>query len=257
MQQAVDAAQVHECAVVGDVLDHAFHNLAFGEVLHQFRTLFGAGFFHDGAAGHDDVAAALVHLQDLELLGDVHQRRHVAHRTDVHLRARQERNRAAKVDGEAALDAAEDHAVDALIVFERLLETDPGFLAAGLVARQHGFAHRVLDTVEEHFNLVADLEVVVLTGRTEFAQRHAAFGLEAHVDDGEVVLDGNDLALDDAAFSVGFFVEARIEHGREVVAARVKGAGFSHVQTFFRSTNNAWPTEITAGRPALRLLPGG
>ena len=74
------------------------------------------------------------------------------------------------------------------------------------------------------------VEVVVLAGGAEFAQRHAAFGLQAHVDDGEVVLDGNDLALDDAAFGVGFFVEARIEHGREVIAGRVEEFSASAIQ---------------------------
>jgi hypothetical protein len=48
--------------------------LAFFEALHQIRTLFGAGLFQNGAARDDDVAAALVHLEDLERLRAVHQR---------------------------------------------------------------------------------------------------------------------------------------------------------------------------------------
>ena len=116
VQQAVDAAQVHEGAVVGDVLDHAIDHLAFGEVLHEFGALLGAGLFHDGAARHHDVAAAAVHLEDLEGLRDVHQRADVADRADVDLAAGQEGHGAAEVDGEAALDAAEDDAVDALVL---------------------------------------------------------------------------------------------------------------------------------------------
>ena len=88
MQQAIDAAQVHECAVVGDVLDDALDRLAFGEVLHEFGALLGAGLFHDGAARHNDVAAAAIHLEDLEGLRDVHQRADIADRTDVNLAAR-------------------------------------------------------------------------------------------------------------------------------------------------------------------------
>ena len=68
VQQAVDAAEVHERAVVGDVLDHAVDDLALFEVLHQLLALLGAGLFQHGAAGHDDVAAAAIHLQDLERL---------------------------------------------------------------------------------------------------------------------------------------------------------------------------------------------
>ena len=106
MQQAVDAAEVDERAVVGDVLDHAVDDLTLFEILHQLLALLGAGLFQNGAAGDDDVAAAAVHLQDLERLRHVHQRADVADRTDVDLRARQERHRAVEIDGEAALDLA-------------------------------------------------------------------------------------------------------------------------------------------------------
>ena len=106
VQQAVDAAEVHERAVVGDVLDHAVDDLTLFEVLHQLLALLGAGLFQHGAAGDDDVAAAAIHLQDLERLRHVHQRADVADRTDVDLRARQERHRAVEIDGEAALDLA-------------------------------------------------------------------------------------------------------------------------------------------------------
>ena len=45
----------------------------------------------------------------------------VAHRADVDLAAGQEGDGAAKVDGEAALDPAEDHALDALALVMLLL----------------------------------------------------------------------------------------------------------------------------------------
>src|ERR1700687_5844074 len=68
MQQAVDAAEVHERTVIGDVLDHAVDDLTLFEVLHQFLALLGAGLFQHGAARHHDVAAATIHFQDLERL---------------------------------------------------------------------------------------------------------------------------------------------------------------------------------------------
>ncbi len=77
-------------------------------------ALLGAGLFEDGAARDDDIAAAAVHLEDLEGLRQVHQRPDVADRADVDLAARQEGHGAAEVDGEAALHAAEDHALDAV-----------------------------------------------------------------------------------------------------------------------------------------------
>src|SRR3546814_4732643 len=74
MEQAVDAAEVDERTIIGDVLDRAFDDLAFFEVLDQARTLFGARFLEDGTARHDDVAAAAIHLEDLEGLRQVHER---------------------------------------------------------------------------------------------------------------------------------------------------------------------------------------
>src|SRR3954464_15102407 len=197
VEKAVDAAQIHERAVVGDVLDHAIDDLTFFEVLHQLLALLGAGLFQHRAAGDDDVAAAAVHLEDLERLRVVHQRRNVADRTDVDLRARQEGHGTVEVDGEAALDLVEDDAVDLLVVLEGLLELAPALFAARLVARQHGFAEGVLDPIEEHFHLVADLELAVTAGAGKFAQGNAALRLQADVDDGHVLFDCNNLALDD------------------------------------------------------------
>src|SRR3546814_10412421 len=104
MRQVVDAAEVDERAIIGYVLDRAFDVLALFEVLDQTRTLFGARFLEDGTARHDDVAAAAIHLEDLEGLRQVHERADVAHRADVDLRTRKERHGAAEVAGEAALD---------------------------------------------------------------------------------------------------------------------------------------------------------
>ena len=46
MQEAVDAAEIDERTVVGDVLDHAVEDLAFGQRAHQAGTVLGAGLFH-------------------------------------------------------------------------------------------------------------------------------------------------------------------------------------------------------------------
>src|SRR6185503_2874438 len=125
VQQAVDAAEVDEGAVVGDVLDDAVDDLTLFEVLHQLLALLGASLFKDRAARNHDVAAAAIHLQDLERLRHVHQRADVADRTDVDLAARQERHRAVEIDGEAALDLVEDDAFDLFLFLESLFELDP------------------------------------------------------------------------------------------------------------------------------------
>src|SRR3984957_7480 len=224
VQQAVDAAKIHERTVIGDVLDDAVDDLTLLEILDQFLALFGAGFFQNGTARNHDVAAAPIHLEDLEGLRIVHQRRDVADRPDIDLGARQERHCAVEIDGEAALDLIEDDAVHLLVVVEGLLELAPAFLAARLVARQHGLAERLLDAVEKHLDLVTDLELAFAAGSCEFTQRHAAFGLEADVDDGHVLFNRNNLALDDGAFLQVAAGKGLVEHGGKIVTGRIIGS---------------------------------
>ena len=228
MQQAVDAAEVDERAVVGEVLDGALDDLAFREVGDDLVTLLGAALLEHGAAGHDDVAAAAIHLEDLERLRHVHQRPDVAHRADVDLAARQEGHGAVEIDGEAALDLVEDHALDLLVLLEGLLELDPALLAARLVARDDGFAERVLDALEIDLDLVADARRRVAAVIGEFLEGDAPFGLEADVDDGHVLFDRDDLALDDRPFERLVLAVGLVQQSSEILARRRQGLCGSH-----------------------------
>ena len=99
----------------------------------------------------------------------------VADRADVDLAAGKEGDGAVEVDGEAALDPAEDDALDAVAGGEFGLELVPGGLAAGAVAAQHRFALVVLDPVDIDFDVVADRDLGLLARRGEFAERNPAF----------------------------------------------------------------------------------
>jgi hypothetical protein len=70
------------------------------------------------AAGHDDVVALAVELDELELELLAFQVHRVADRAHVDQRARQERADVLDVDGEAALDLAADAAGDGLVLLE-------------------------------------------------------------------------------------------------------------------------------------------
>ena len=187
-------------------------------------ALLGAALLEHGAARHDDVAAAAVHLEDLERLRDVHERGDVAHRADVDLAAGQEGHRAVEVDREAALDLVEDHALDLLLRLERLLELDPAFFPAGLISGNNRLAERVLDSLEIDLDRVADDDVALAARALELLQRDAPLGLQTDIDDGDIFFDGDDEPLDDGPFESLVVAVALLEQRGEIVTrGRVRG----------------------------------
>ncbi len=198
-----------------------------------------------------------VHLQDLEGLRAAHQGADVAHRTDVDLAARQEGHGTRQIDGETALDAAEDDAVDPLIVLEGLLELGPGFLAPGLFAAQHDFAVLVLVALDEHFDFVTGLDVGGTAGNSEFFERDASFGLQSDVDHREVAVDLDDEAFHHGAFEGTGFAERLVQQGGEIFHRKFsRGHGqkfLSHIFTrpagWFRRSSAGMKTTSTAPPP--------
>ena len=220
VEESVDLAQVHEGAVIGDVLDDALEHLALAQAGDELGARLGAGLLHHHPARDDDVAAPPVHLEDLEGLPGVEQGGDVAHGADVDLAAGQEGDGAAEIDGEAALDAAEDGPLDPLLGAERLLEHHPGLLAAGALAAEHRLAAAVLDALEEDLDGVADREARRLAGGGELLDRHPALGLQAHVYDRHVVVDGDHPPLDDRALQFVRPLRRLLEQSREVFIGR-------------------------------------
>ena len=215
MQQAVNAAEINERTVIGDVLDHALENLAFREVGNQFGTGFGAGFFQHGAARDNDIATAAVHLEDLERLRVAHQRGYIANRADIHLAARQEGHGTVQVDSETTLYAAIDLTGNALGVFERLFQFFPGFLAAGLFAGQHDIAVLVFVAFDKDVDNVADLDRNAATGGAEFLEGNTAFRFQAYIDNRIFVVGSNNGALEHRTFKT-VFADGFVEHRGKV-----------------------------------------
>ena len=156
VQQAVDAAQVHERAVIGEVLDHALEDRALDQLLHQLLALFRVLALDHRAAGDDDVVALAVQLDQLELEFLAFQVGRVAHRAHVDQRTRQEAADILDVDGEAALDLAADAAGDGGVGLQGFFELVPHHRALGFLARQHGLAKAILERVERDFDFIAD-----------------------------------------------------------------------------------------------------
>ena len=221
VQQAVDAAEVDERAVVGDVLDRAAQHLALGERLERGLLLLGVLLLEERLAREDDVAALLVDLDDAHAQFLPAQRIEVADRPHVDLRAGQERADA-DVHGEAALDALDDAADDDLPVGVGLLDLVPDLHLLGLLARQHDVAFTILGALEQHVDGVARLHGDVAVLVEELVDRDETFGLVADVDDDVAFGDLQHGALDDLAFRhVAEAVVVGFEHGRKLLRVHV------------------------------------
>src|SRR3954466_12668327 len=118
VQEAVDAAQIDEGAVVGEVLDDAGEDRAFLEALQGVLLQLLALLLQEHAAAQDDVAALLVELDYFEFVFLADQLIEIADGSQIDLGSRKERLYS-DVDGEAALHASDDGALDELVALAR------------------------------------------------------------------------------------------------------------------------------------------
>ena len=199
VQQAVDAAEIDERAVVGDVLDDAAQDLALGERLERGLLLLGVLLFEEDLAREDDVAALLVDLDDAHAELLPLQRIEVADRSNVDLAARQERADA-DVHREAALDPFDDAADDDFAFRKGALDLVPNLHLLGLFARQHDVAFAVFGALEQHVDHVSFTNNYLAGLVEELVDGDDAFGLVADVDHDLVGGDFQNGALDDFTF---------------------------------------------------------
>src|SRR5271155_1509412 len=108
VQQAINAAEINEGAVVGDVFYGAVNDLAFLQILHQLSTLGVQFFFEQCTAADNNVAATAIQLGDAHLNFAADQAIQILRGSQVILRAGQEGPHATNVHDEAALDAVDD-----------------------------------------------------------------------------------------------------------------------------------------------------
>src|SRR5437773_795511 len=197
VEQAVDAAQVDEGAEVRDVFHDALAHLADLELLHQDVTLGLALRLEQHAARHDDVAAPLVELDDLELEALAQQLVDVGDAAQRDLAAGEKRVHPHEVHHYAPLDLLHERAGHGLVSLVGLADPLPHPHEVGLLLREDDRAFLVFEVLEEHLDLVPFLERVRVL---ELVDRHRAFRLEADVEDDGGVRHAQHLRLDDLAF---------------------------------------------------------
>jgi hypothetical protein len=154
VEQAVEPAQVDEGAEVGDVLDHALADLPDEQLLHQRLALLLALGLEDHAARHHDVPAALVELDDLELVGLADEVLDVRDPAERDLRAGQEGVHAHQVDRDAALDLADERALDRRRP-RGLADLLPDPQEVGLLLGEDDDAVVVLEALQQDLDLFA------------------------------------------------------------------------------------------------------
>src|SRR6266850_792026 len=196
VEKAINAAEVDERPVVGDVLDGARERHAFGEDLQCVLLLLLALLLEHRAAREHDVAAAAVELDDLgpDRLAD--HRGQVLHRAEVHLGARQERLDP-DVDGEAALDDLDHPALHRRALLVGLGDRVPDLDLVGLVLGKDNEPLGVLFGLEVHLDLFAHLRQGAVP--VELLDRDRPFALVADVDEDFARADVDHTAADDFA----------------------------------------------------------
>src|SRR5262249_16810476 len=131
VQQAVDAAEVHEGAELGDVLDDALADLARLDFREELLLHLLALILDEFAAADDDVPPRLVDLEDPAVDGLADVVADVGRPADVHLAGRQE-DVDADVHQEATLDLAGHGAADHVPFLVLLDDRFPFLLPLGL-----------------------------------------------------------------------------------------------------------------------------
>ncbi len=197
MQKPVDAAEVHERAEVGDVLDDPFALLADGELREKLFLLLVALFLENDAARNDDVAAPLVELDDfaVEIFAD--EIVEIGNLPQRDLRPGQEGVDAEQLHDESALDAVIDAGAHGLAVVVRVLDVVPRLDEVGLFLREDDEAVLVFHLLE------VDVEYVPLRDRfdvRELRDGDRTLALEPDVEDDLVARHLVDGSLDDVAF---------------------------------------------------------
>ena len=203
VQQAVNAAQIDECAVIGEVLDHTGDDGAFGQAF-QHLLAFGAVFgFNHGTARNNDVVALAVELDDFEFQFLAFQVTGIAHGAHIHQGSGQEGAHFADIDREAAFDFAADTAGDDFAGVHDGFQFVPDQRFFRLVTGKDGFAETVLDGFQRDLDDVAHGDFDFALFVAELIDVDDAFRLQADVDDDDVGADFfNGAGNDGAGFKV-------------------------------------------------------
>ena len=216
VHQAVEPPQVHEDAVVGDVLDPGLDRVAFLDMVEDPLAEDVPLLLEVRPAGDDHVRLLAGELEDLELALDADDRVVVPHRPQVDLAPGEERLHA-DVHGVPALDLRHDGALHGRALVEHLLEVVPHADLDDLRAGKPDEPLRLVVPFRHHLDREPGGEGGALLLGEVFQGKHP-LGLLVDVD-GDVFLQHlDDLAVYDLALLGA--LEAGREHPGEIFLPR-------------------------------------
>ena len=220
VQQAVDAAEVDERAVVGDVLDHAVEDLAFLQRGRPARCAARRGSLRARRGARRRCCRAAVHLEDRERL----------RRWPISGPTSRTGRMSTWLPGRKAT-APPRSTVKPPLTRPKIAPMTRSFCSLKRFSRRvQASSRRALSRDRtaspccspSRSRKTSTLSPTLTSGgwppAREFLERDAAFGLQADIDHDEVVLDRDHAALDDGAFEAGCSAERLVEQRGEVVA---------------------------------------
>jgi hypothetical protein len=197
VKQPIYTAQIDESTEVGDVLDYTLPHLADGKLLHQVLALVRPLVLQDHAAAHHDVPAALVQLDDLELVRLTQELVDVGNPPKSDLASREEGVHPHQVHHYTALDLLDQGALHRLIALVGHADLFPDPHEVSLLLGQDDSTFLILEVLEEDLDLIAFLQRVRIL---ELIERNRPLRLEADVQDHRIIGDSQNLRLDDLPF---------------------------------------------------------
>src|SRR5579872_2745340 len=135
VQQSVDAAQVHERPVAGDVLYHALHGLSLSHGVQHGLLLRLQLLVKNSAPADHHVSALAIHLQYADGQLAIFPLDEVAYRVRIRLRGRQ-KGADADVHDKPALDAVHNFSGDVTLVAVGFFDLGPHAAAAHALVGQ-------------------------------------------------------------------------------------------------------------------------
>src|SRR5438128_3500081 len=199
MQQSVDAAEIDERAIVGQILNLPLNDNVFFYLVEGLIFSTGIALLEHGLARKDHVRSLSIQFDYLGFNLLVPQRIQIANRAHIDLRSRQKSRDAIDVDAQAPFDALNDSSFNYRAIVVSFFEIVPRAQTNRISARKHRKSFAALHVLDEDIDLVAALDGNLPLFH-KFVGIDDAFRLIAKIDHHAALGNADDGATNNFAF---------------------------------------------------------